>query len=174
MASSFSSNRRGERSATFWSLALTLGLLSHCNKQEPSPSAEATPPSTAAQAQVAAPPNPSPTPASEPSPPASASAEATAPGPCGEEGQPDCPLQGFMKREVKAPLKAGEFEKAAAALEKVSTVAPKGYDEWSSFAKSAAKAVNTKDAGAIKKACKTCHDKYEDKFKEEHRTDKLL
>ena len=29
-------------------------------------------------------------------------------------------------------------------------------------------------ADAIKKACKTCHDKYEDKFKEEHRTEKLL
>ena len=79
-----------------------------------------------------------------------------------------------MKKHVKASLKAGEFEKVAAALEKVSGVAPKGYDEWSGFAKSAAKAANSKDGAAIKKACKTCHDKYEDKFKEEHRTDKLL
>ena len=79
-----------------------------------------------------------------------------------------------MKREVKAAQKAGEFEKVAAALEKVSGVAPKGYDEWSSLAKAAAKAATAKDAGALKKACKNCHDKYEDKFKEEHRTEKLL
>ena len=151
---------------------MLLGLCSHCSKQEPSPSAEAAPPSASAQTEATPPPS-EPTLAAAATPP-SASAEATAPGPCGEEGQPDCPLQAFMKREVKAALKAGEFEKAAAALEKVSGVAPKGYDEWSTMAKDAAKAANTKDADAIKKACKTCHDKYEDKFKEEHRTEKLL
>jgi len=78
-----------------------------------------------------------------------------------------------MKREVKAALKAGEFDKLAAALEKVSKVPPLGYDEWTKIALSGVEAAKQKDGAAAKKACKTCHDKYEDKFKEEHRTDKL-
>ena len=95
-------------------------------------------------------------------------------GPCGEKGQPDCPLQSFMKHKVKAAQKAGDFEKVAAALEKVSRVAPKGYDKWTSIALSGVKAAKKKDADELKTACKTCHKKYEDRFQEEHRKEKLL
>lgn len=79
-----------------------------------------------------------------------------------------------MKREVKAALKAGEFDKLAAALEQVSKVPPQGYDEWTKFALSGVAAAKKKDAAAAKETCESCHDKYEDKFKEEHRTEKLL
>lgn len=79
-----------------------------------------------------------------------------------------------MKHEVKAAQKAGDFEKVAAALQKVSGIGPAGYDEWSSLAKNAVEAANKKDADALKSACKTCHKKYQDKFHEEHRAEKLL
>lgn len=79
-----------------------------------------------------------------------------------------------MKHEVKASLKAGEFDKVAAALEKVSGIGPAGYDEWSKMAKSAVEAAKKQDADALKAACKTCHKKYQDEFHEEHRTEKLL
>lgn len=78
-----------------------------------------------------------------------------------------------MKREVKAALKAGEFEKLAAALEQVSKVPPQGYDEWAKFALAGVEAAKKKDQKAAKESCESCHDKYEDKFKEEHRTEKL-
>ena len=78
-----------------------------------------------------------------------------------------------MKREVKAALKAGEFDKLAAALEQVSKVPPRGYDEWTKLALSGVAAAKKKDAAAAKEACEACHDEYEDKFKEEHRTEKL-
>lgn len=78
-----------------------------------------------------------------------------------------------MKQEMKPALKGGEFDKLAAALEKVSKVPPQGYDEWTKIALSGVEAAKQKDEAAAKKVCKTCHDKYEDKFKEEHRTEKL-
>lgn len=79
-----------------------------------------------------------------------------------------------MKKEVKAAQKAEDFEKLVVVLEKVSTLAPKGYDEWSSIAKAGAEAAKQKDADAVKRACKSCHKKYEDKFIAEHRTEELL
>ncbi len=78
-----------------------------------------------------------------------------------------------MKREVKPALKRSEFEKLAAALEKVSKVPPQGYDEWAKIAMSGVDAAKKQDAAAAKEACESCHDKYEDKFKEEHRTEQL-
>lgn len=157
---------------TLASLTFGLLLLSHCNKQEPAPTAEAsaTPKPAepaAASAEPAAPPAPVESAAAAPS------ASAGDPGPCGEKGQPDCPLQSFMKQEMKPALKGGEFEKLAAALEKVSKVPPQGYDEWTKIALSGVEAAKKQDEAAAKKVCKTCHDKYEDKFKEEHRTEKL-
>ncbi|HEY6726310.1 MAG TPA: hypothetical protein VI197_19875 [Polyangiaceae bacterium] len=161
------------RSAPVWSLVLGLTLLSQCNEQEPAPAAET---SARAAAKEAEPPAPS----AEAAAPAPAESDAAAPsasagglGPCGEKGQPDCPLQGFMKREVKPALKRSEFEKLAAALEKVSKVPPQGYDEWAKIAMSGVDAAKKQDAAAAKEACESCHDKYEDKFKEEHRTEQL-
>lgn len=79
-----------------------------------------------------------------------------------------------MKREVKAAHKSDDFEKLTAALLKVSKVAPVGYDKWSSIALTGVEAAKKKDSEAAKAACKSCHKKYEDKFKEEHRTEELL
>jgi len=163
---------RFQRSSILWPLALGSLLLSQCNKQEPAPAAEAT----AASPQQAAPAAASAEPVapSAPAAPAAApSASAGEPGPCGEKGQPDCPLQSFMKHEMKPALKGSEFDKLAAALEKVSKVPPQGYDDWTKIALSGVEAAKKQDAKAAKKACESCHDKYEDKFKEEHRTEKL-
>jgi len=163
---------------TLASLTFGLLLLSHCNKQEPAPAATPSAEATAAAApKEADPPAASAEPVAPPAPVESAaaapSASAAAPGPCGEEGQPDCPLQSFMKKQVKPAFKAGEFDKLAAALEKVSKVPPQGYDEWTKIALSGVEAAKKKDGDTAKKVCKTCHDKYEDKFKAEHRTENL-
>lgn len=154
-----------------WSLLLGLLLLNHCNKQEQAPATEASAPA-AAKAEPPAADSAAPAPQPEAAAPA-ASAPASDTGPCGEKGQPDCPLQGFMKSEVKPALKSSEFDKLAAALEKVSKAPPQGYDEWTKIALSGVEAAKKQDVKAAKEACESCHDKYEDKFKEEHRTEKL-
>jgi len=166
--------RLGHR-APRWFLVLGLSLLCQCNQQEPAPAAQASAAAKAeapAAAEAEAETEPTTPPAlaeSAPPPPASAGDA----GACGEKGQPDCPLQAFMKREVKASLKAKEFEKLAAALEKVSKTPPRGYDEWTKIALSGVAAAKKKDEAGAKESCESCHDKYEDKFKEEHRAEPL-
>jgi len=156
-----------------WSLLLGLSLLSHCSKQEQVPTAEASAPAGQQDAPPTASAEAAPAPAPVESAAPAASAPTGEPGACGEEGQPDCPLQAFMKREVKPALKGREFDKLAAALEKVSKVPPQGYGEWTKLALAGVAAAKKQDEAASKQACKDCHDKYEDKFKAEHRTDQL-
>ena len=43
---------------------------------------------------------------------------------CGEKGQPSCPLQGWMEKNVGDPMDAKDLAKVAASLEKVAGMAP--------------------------------------------------
>lgn len=94
---------------------------------------------------------------------------------CGEKGQPSCPLQGWMEKNVDAPMSAKDLAKVAAALEKVATMSPdpkwnEGANSWSKIAKDGAAAAKAGDAAAAGASCKSCHKAWRKEYKEKHRT----
>ena len=93
---------------------------------------------------------------------------------CGEKGQPSCPLQGWMEKNVQMPMEDKDYKKLAASLEKAATFVPdpawnKGDNSWEKLAKASATAAKTGDLKTIKKSCKTCHKAWRKKYKAEHR-----
>lgn len=157
---------------------------------EPEPASKSEPaskpePEHAAAAKATPEPKPTrPTVAAEP--PAKAQAEATAhegeatprhatvEGPCGEKGQPMCPLQGWMDRHVQTPLEAGELAKVASAMRTAATFSPnpawnQGADGWPAIAREAAAAAEGGDTAAVKTQCKRCHKTFRKQYKTSYR-----
>ena len=100
----------------------------------------------------------------------SAHADAT----CGAKGQPSCPLQGWMEKNMDANVEKKDTKALAAAFEKAAGFAPDpkwndGADSWSKIAKDGAAAAKSGDMAAAKKTCKTCHKAWRDKYKKEFR-----
>jgi hypothetical protein len=91
---------------------------------------------------------------------------------CGAKGLPYCPLQGWMKSNTSPAMNAQDFDALAAALDKVATFAPKeqGYPNWASIAKDGANTARAADLGAVRAACRGCHEQYKTKYRTELRT----
>jgi hypothetical protein len=99
---------------------------------------------------------------------------ARAEGACGEKGQPSCPLQGWMEKNMDANVEKNDTKALAAAFEKAAGFAPDpkwndGADSWTKIAKDGATAAKGGDMAAAKKTCKTCHKAWRDKYKKEFR-----
>lgn len=167
-------------------------LLLACTKSEsggPTESTSSTVATTTAAATASAAPSASASAEPAASAPASASASASASaaapagdaakaagngeGECGKKPLPDCPLQGWMKANMNPPALAGDTAALAVALEKASTFAPPGYTNWASISKDGAKAAKAGDLAAAKASCRSCHDQYKKKYKDELRTRKI-
>ncbi len=92
---------------------------------------------------------------------------------CGEKGQPDCPLQGWMNKNIKNVKATGTKEQLAKNLALIPTLAPKAEpkwaEEWRKIADAAVKAVEAGDKDGINASCKSCHDKYRDEYKKKYR-----
>jgi hypothetical protein len=118
-----------------------------CNKEEPEASAASEAPKAATAAAAVA---------------------------CGKKGQPDCPLQGWMKKNLKAAMKEENMGKVAEGLDQVASHVPDGYDDWKGIAEDGAKAARDNDVAAVKRACKTCHDQHQKQYRKERRTEPLI
>jgi hypothetical protein len=99
---------------------------------------------------------------------------AHAEGACGEKGQPSCPLQGWMEKNMDANVEKHDTKALAAAFEKAAGFAPDpkwndGASGWSKIAKDGATAAKSGDLAAAKKTCKTCHKAWRNKYKKEFR-----
>ncbi|MDH5671009.1 MAG: hypothetical protein OEZ06_02610 [Myxococcales bacterium] len=93
---------------------------------------------------------------------------------CGEKGQPACPLQGWMEKNVQEPMDKGDLKAVGKALEKAAAFAPDpkwndGDKGWSKLAKEGAAAAAAGDEKAAKKSCKTCHKAWRKQYKEKFR-----
>ncbi|MBX3189236.1 MAG: hypothetical protein KF819_19590 [Labilithrix sp.] len=106
-------------------------------------------------------------------PSASAPPSASANAECGTKPLPDCPLQAWMKANTNPPIAANDLPALATALDKTVGFAPPGYANWASIAKDGAKAARAGDMTAAKASCRTCHDQYKQKYKDEHRARKI-
>lgn len=94
---------------------------------------------------------------------------------CGEKGQPDCPLQGWMEKNMQDPFDAKDWKTVAASLEKAAGFAPDpswntGDTGWSKIAKDGAAAAKAGNEEGVQQACKACHKAWRSKYKKEHRT----
>jgi hypothetical protein len=93
---------------------------------------------------------------------------------CGEKGLPDCPLQGWMAKNMDDPLDAGDLKALAAAYEKVANMAPdpkwnEGATSWAKISQDGAAAAKKGDAVATKAQCKACHKAWRSKYKDSYR-----
>jgi cytochrome c553 len=94
---------------------------------------------------------------------------------CGDKGQPSCPLQGWMEKNMDPASEKGDLKALAAAFEKAAGFAPdpkwnEGATSWSTLAKEGAALANKGDLAGAKKQCKACHKAWRDKYKQNFRT----
>ncbi len=100
---------------------------------------------------------------------AGSSAEAQAPT-CGEPGQPTCPMQAWMQKNVAAALAAGNTQALAAALDRSAKLSPDAtWSAWSTAATKGAAAARSGDVAATRASCKACHDAYRAAYKAKYR-----
>jgi hypothetical protein len=88
---------------------------------------------------------------------------------CGDKGKPPCPMQAWMKANMAPAAANSDGPALAKALEYVAAHAPPGFTEWSKIATAGAALAKKNDVDGAKKTCKTCHDQYKAKYKEDMR-----
>jgi hypothetical protein len=103
-----------------------------------------------------------------------ASPRVRADGTCGEKGQPSCPLQGWMEKNMQDPLDKKDLKAVAASLEKAATFVPDpkwndGPTGWAKIAKDGAAAAKAGDLAATQQTCKSCHKAWRNEYKKQFR-----
>jgi hypothetical protein len=96
--------------------------------------------------------------------------ETAAPLQCGEDDQPDCPLQELMNARLTPELRSARLEQLAESLTLVAASAPAGYERWTPLARAGASAAARGDADAAKASCGKCHDLYRKRYRIEFRS----
>lgn len=96
-------------------------------------------------------------------------------GTCGEKGQPSCPLQGWMEKNMDEATKAGDTKALVGAFQQVAKFVPdpkwnQGDNSWASISKAGADAAAKGDLAGAKAQCKSCHKAFRDKYKASFRT----
>jgi hypothetical protein len=95
-------------------------------------------------------------------------------GPCGEKGQPRCPLQAWMEDHLQTALDKSDLKALAAGFTESASLAPDpswntGAQAWNALANAGADAAKQGDLTAARQACKTCHKTWRNKYKESFR-----
>ena len=91
-------------------------------------------------------------------------------GECGKPGQPPCPLQDWMRKNVAGALAANDAAALSIALDKAAKLTPDpAWASWTTAGAAGAAAAKKGDIAGARAACKTCHDAwrstYRDKFR---------
>jgi hypothetical protein len=108
----------------------------------------------------------------------SPTAQAEAEAKCGGSGQPNCPMQAWMEKEMEGPEDKGDTKALAVAYEKLAGMAPEpkwneGETGWAAISKAGADAAKKGDMVAAKAQCKTCHKAWRSKYKDSFRSKPL-
>lgn len=90
-------------------------------------------------------------------------------GSCGVKGMPDCPLQAWMKATLQSYVRSQKYDRIATSFERLSKVAPIGYEEWSKISAQGVKAAQQKNKAGVMASCKICHDTYRKEFRKSFR-----
>jgi len=89
--------------------------------------------------------------------------------PCGEKGEPLCPMQKWMKKNIAKSVSAGDLPSIAKHLQFIADHPVEGYDDWTEMAEEGVKAARADDLKGAKKSCKTCHKAYQKKWRKTRR-----
>ena len=95
-------------------------------------------------------------------------------GTCGKKGLPDCPLQKWMKENMKPALADEDKARLAKAYETLAAHPPAGFTGWDTIARKGADAAQQGDFSTAKAQCKACHDDLRSRFKKELRDKPLF
>jgi hypothetical protein len=109
-----------------------------------------------------------------PAPAAPAAGEAQR---CGGSGEPDCPLQVWMRATLQAYLTgtdARRMERIAGAFDKLAAAAPQEHPQWADMASRGARAARGQDLAGVRRACVECHDAYRERFRAGNRARSLF
>jgi hypothetical protein len=93
---------------------------------------------------------------------------------CGKKPLPDCPLQKWMKDNMKPAFDQKDTAALAKALDHVASHPPTGFAGWDTIAKKGADAARAGNLDDVKASCKSCHDDLRSRFKKEIRDKPLL
>jgi len=93
---------------------------------------------------------------------------------CGKKPLPDCPLQKWMKENMKPAFDQKDNVALAKALDHVAAHPPTGFAGWDTTAKKGADAARAGDSDAVKASCKSCHEELRARFKKEIRDKPLF
>jgi hypothetical protein len=90
---------------------------------------------------------------------------------CGDKPLPPCPLYSLMKTHASPAIQAPDFDALAEVLQRIAALAPPdpGYPNWASIARDGADAAHAQTLDAVKAACRSCHQQYRAKYKQEMR-----
>ena len=94
---------------------------------------------------------------------------------CGEKGQPNCPLQGWMEKNMQDLLDKEDLKALAGSFEKAAKLVPDakwndGENGWAKIAAAGAAAAKAGDRSAVQKSCKGCHKAWRSEYKKQFRT----
>ena len=94
---------------------------------------------------------------------------------CGAKGQPSCPLQGWMEKNMDPAVEKADTKALAVAFEKAAKFAPDAAwntaePSWSKLALAGAEAAKKGDLAAAKAQCKSCHKAFGEKYRATFRT----
>lgn len=78
-----------------------------------------------------------------------------------------------MRENMQPPMNKPDLPALATALDKAAAFAPAGYTNWASISKDGAAAARSGDMTAAKASCRSCHDQYKQKYKDEMRARKI-
>lgn len=91
-------------------------------------------------------------------------------GECGKPGQPPCPLQDWMRKNVASALASNDAASLSVALEKTAKLTPDpAWASWVSAANAGAEAAKKGDVAGARAACKSCHDTWRTTYREQFR-----
>jgi len=107
-------------------------------------------------------------------PPAISLSPSAAGAKCGGKGQPDCPLQSWMKSTLQTYQREKNYERLEASLTKLASHAPDGYASWKELSEAGALAAKNGDETAVSKSCKACHNEHRARYREERREKHLF
>jgi len=100
----------------------------------------------------------------------------TPPVACGEEGQPHCPLQGWMEDNAGPAAENGDAAAMADVYTKIAGFSPDptwntGPNSWRALSEAGATKARAGDVRGARAACKACHTAWRTRYKAEHRHD---
>jgi hypothetical protein len=107
---------------------------------------------------------------------ASASSKTPAPAvvACGGAGQPRCPLDAWMEENVEPAAERGDLSRLAELYTKMAGFAPDpswntGDNSWRAIAEGAAAKARAGDMRGARSACKSCHQAWKERYRNEFR-----